>query len=131
MAISEADDNVRRADAAVKARRIIGRNSRSSSSTRTAGAMSNYGQQQQQQQGAAAGWLEQPKHDPIATDTNLAEIDFEDFRNEDLAYAFSCGVSHREGGGIFPSVRWPSRIFPSASTLSQYRRAEQSVAFYP
>lgn len=37
-------------------------------------------------------WLE-PKHDPIATDTNLAEIDFEDFRNEDLAYAFSTGVS--------------------------------------
>ncbi len=37
-------------------------------------------------------WME-PKHDPIATDTNLAEIDFEDFRNEDLAYAFSCGVS--------------------------------------
>ncbi len=37
-------------------------------------------------------WLE-PRHDPIATDTNLAEIDFEDFRNEDLAYAFSCGVS--------------------------------------
>ena len=34
-------------------------------------------------------WME-PKHDPIATDTNLAEIDFEDFRNEDLAYAFSC-----------------------------------------
>ena len=34
-------------------------------------------------------WTE-PKHDPIATDTNLAEIDFEDFRNEDLAYAFSC-----------------------------------------
>ena len=32
-------------------------------------------------------------HDPIITDTNLAEIDFEDFRNEDLAYAFSCGVS--------------------------------------
>ena len=31
-------------------------------------------------------------HDPIATDTNLAEIDFEDFRNEDLVYAFSCGV---------------------------------------
>ena len=31
-------------------------------------------------------------HDPIITDTNLAEIDFEDFRNEDLAYAFSCGV---------------------------------------
>ena len=41
----------------------------------------------------AYGWLEQPRHDPIATDTNLAEIDFEDFRNEDLAYAFSCGVS--------------------------------------
>lgn len=37
-------------------------------------------------------WME-PHHDPIATDTNLAEIDFEDFRNEDLAYAFSCGVS--------------------------------------
>ena len=36
-------------------------------------------------------WLE-PKRDPILTDTNLAEIDFEDFRNEDLAYAFSCGV---------------------------------------
>ncbi len=35
------------------------------------------------------GWT----HDPIVTDTNLAEIDFEDFRNEDLAYAFSCGVS--------------------------------------
>ena len=34
-------------------------------------------------------WME-PKHDPIATDTNLAEIDFEDFRNEDLACAFSC-----------------------------------------
>ena len=32
-------------------------------------------------------------HDAIITDTNLAEIDFEDFRNEDLAYAFSCGVS--------------------------------------
>ena len=43
----------------------------------------------------AYGWLEQPRHDPIATDTNLAEIDFEDFRNEDLAYAFSCGVSQR------------------------------------
>lgn len=37
-------------------------------------------------------WLE-PRHDPIATDTNLAEIDFENFKNEDLAYAFSCGVS--------------------------------------
>ena len=39
------------------------------------------------------GWLEPRAHDPIITDTNLAEIDFEDFRNEDLAYAFSCGVS--------------------------------------
>ena len=38
----------------------------------------------------AYGWLEPPRHDPIVTDTNLAEIDFEDFRNEDLAYAFSC-----------------------------------------
>jgi hypothetical protein len=38
-------------------------------------------------------WLE-PRHDPIATDTNLAEIDFEDFKNEDLAFAFSCGVSY-------------------------------------
>ena len=37
-------------------------------------------------------WME-PRHDPIVTDTNLAEIDFENFRNEDLAYAFSCGVS--------------------------------------
>jgi len=32
------------------------------------------------------------RHDPIATDTNLAEIDFEDFKNEDLAFAFSCEV---------------------------------------
>ena len=39
-------------------------------------------------------WME-PKRDPIVTDTNLAEIDFEDFRNEDLAYAFSCGVRIR------------------------------------
>lgn len=38
-------------------------------------------------------WLE-PIHDPIVTDTNLAEIDFENFKNEDLAYAFSCGVSN-------------------------------------
>ena len=37
-------------------------------------------------------WLE-PRHDPIVTDTNFAEIDFENFKNEDLAYAFSCGVS--------------------------------------
>lgn len=53
-------------------------------------------QEQQEQSGGKNKmeytWLE-PKHDPIATDTNLAEIDFEDFRNEDLAYAFSCGVS--------------------------------------
>ena len=27
-------------------------------------------------------WLEPRGHDPIATDTNLAEIDFENFRNE-------------------------------------------------
>ena len=40
-------------------------------------------------------WLE-PRHDPIATDTNLAEIDFENFKNEDLAYAFSCGVSFNQ-----------------------------------
>ena len=38
-------------------------------------------------------WMEPRPHDPIVTDTNLAEIDFENFRNEDLAYAFSCGVS--------------------------------------
>ena len=52
---------------------------------------------------ANAGWIHEmgsrphesalTSHDPIITDTNLAEIDFEDFRNEDLAYAFSCGVS--------------------------------------
>ena len=39
-------------------------------------------------------WLE-PRHDPIVTDTNFAEIDFENFKNEDLAYAFSCGVSEK------------------------------------
>ena len=54
---------------------------------------------------ANAGWIHEmgsrphesalTSHDPIITDTNLAEIDFEDFRNEDLAYAFSCGVSIR------------------------------------
>ena len=48
-------------------------------------------------------WLE-PRHDPIATDTNLAEIDFEDFKNEDLAFAFSCGVSIVFEISI--SVRW-------------------------
>ena len=37
-------------------------------------------------------WLE-PRHDPIVRDTNFAEIDFENFKNDDLAYAFSCGVS--------------------------------------
>ena len=41
-------------------------------------------------------------HDPIITDTNLAEIDFEDFRNEDLAYAFSCGVSCYQGSLCTP-----------------------------
>ncbi len=50
------------------------------------------------------GWLEGGKHDPIATDTNLAEIDFEDFRNEDLAYAFSCGVSQRFRSSKIPCV---------------------------
>ena len=40
-------------------------------------------------------------HDPIITDTNLAEIDFEDFRNEDLAYAFSCGVSY-----LYLNINW-------------------------
>ena len=39
-------------------------------------------------------WLE-PKHDPIVRDTNFAEIDFENFKNDDLAYAFSCGVSSK------------------------------------
>ena len=43
-------------------------------------------------------------HDPIITDTNLAEIDFEDFRNEDLAYAFSCGVSCYQGLLYIPKV---------------------------
>ena len=39
-------------------------------------------------------WLE-PRHDPIVRDTNFAEIDFENFKNDDLAYAFSCGVSSK------------------------------------
>ena len=43
-------------------------------------------------------------HDPIITDTNLAEIDFEDFRNEDLAYAFSCGVSCYQGSLCTPGL---------------------------
>ena len=43
-------------------------------------------------------------HDPIITDTNLAEIDFEDFRNEDLAYAFSCGVSCYQGSLYKPGI---------------------------
>jgi hypothetical protein len=37
------------------------------------------------------GWP--PAHDALVADANLAEIDFEDFRNEDLAYAFSCEVT--------------------------------------
>lgn len=65
----------------------------------TLAEISSEQQQQQQHQTDSTttatmeyGWLE-PKRDPIVTDTNLAEIDFEHFRNEDLAYAFSCGVS--------------------------------------
>ena len=42
-------------------------------------------------------WLE-PRHDPIVRDTNFAEIDFENFKNDDLAYAFSCGVSYTDRG---------------------------------
>ena len=48
-------------------------------------------------------WME-PRHDPIVTDTNLAEIDFEDFRNEDLAYAFSCGVRNKQLSFVFTSL---------------------------
>ena len=61
-------------------------------------------------------WLEPRGHDPIATDTNLAEIDFENFRNEDLAYAFSCGVSslfiHKkpEGSNYFALYIWFLRL---------------------
>ena len=36
-------------------------------------------------------WLTSGDHDPITIDANLAEIDFDDFKNEDIqnAYAFS------------------------------------------
>ena len=33
-------------------------------------------------------WLG-PDHDPIAIDANLAEIDFDDYKNEDLQNAFA------------------------------------------
>ena len=52
-------------------------------------------------------WME-PKHDPIATDTNLAEIDFEDFRNEDLAYAFSC-VSKANLKNLIPTQHFKDK----------------------
>ena len=52
-------------------------------------------------------WME-PKHDPIATDTNLAEIDFEDFRNEDLAYAFSC-VSNANLKNLIPTQHFKDK----------------------
>ena len=59
-----------------------------------AGDIGGHSEQPEQPQNAMEyAWLE-PRHDPIATDTNLAEIDFENFKNEDLAYAFSCGVRH-------------------------------------
>ena len=58
-------------------------------------------------------WTE-PKHDPIATDTNLAEIDFEDFRNEDLAYAFSCVSTENrfQFAGLRPLTYGISRVPP-------------------
>lgn len=57
-------------------------------------------------------WLE-PKHDPIVTDTNLAEIDFEDFRNEDLAYAFSCGEEESGGSSTDMSICRSEALFSS------------------
>ena len=50
------------------------------------------------------GWLEESR-DPIATDTNLAEIDFENFRNEDLAYAFSCEVRIQHKFSILTALK--------------------------
>ena len=52
-------------------------------------------------------WLE-PRHDPIVRDTNFAEIDFENFKNDDLAYAFSCGVSYNS---------WIMFLMKSGNTL--------------
>lgn len=57
-------------------------------------------------------WLE-PRHDPIATDTNLAEIDFENFKNEDLAYAFSCGEEESGGSSTDMSVCRSEPLFSS------------------
>ena len=48
-------------------------------------------------------WLE-PRHDPIVRDTNFAEIDFENFKNDDLAYAFSCGVSYTDRGNPIQKI---------------------------
>ncbi|XP_059082222.1 uncharacterized protein LOC131879802 isoform X2 [Tigriopus californicus] len=66
-------------------------------------------------------WME-PHHDPIATDTNLAEIDFEDFRNEDLAYAFSCGEDESGGSSADMSICRSEVLFSSmrdSSLLNQ------------
>eukprot|EP00096_Caligus_rogercresseyi_P001788 TRINITY_DN1302_c1_g1_i2.p1 TRINITY_DN1302_c1_g1~~TRINITY_DN1302_c1_g1_i2.p1 ORF type:complete len:608 (-),score=215.55 TRINITY_DN1302_c1_g1_i2:2539-4362(-) len=57
-------------------------------------------------------WLEQ-RHDPIITDTNLAEIDFEDFRNEDLVYAFSCGEEESGGSSTDMSICRSEVLFSS------------------
>ena len=75
------------------------------------------------------GWLE-PKHDPIATDTNLAEIDFEDFRNEDLAYAFSCGVRiKRQSVTIFSAFLGLDIIVQSTVILNLYLLGSKSHQF--
>eukprot|EP00095_Tigriopus_kingsejongensis_P007243 maker-scaffold435_size171904-snap-gene-0.29 protein:Tk07243 transcript:maker-scaffold435_size171904-snap-gene-0.29-mRNA-1 annotation:"hypothetical protein KGM_08503" len=65
-------------------------------------------------------WLE-PHHDPITTDTNLAEIDFEDFRNEDLVYAFSCGEDESGGSSADMSICRSEVLFSSMrdSSLNQ------------
>merc|ERR1711974_450237 len=57
-------------------------------------------------------WLE-PRHDPIATDTNFAEIDFENFKNEDLAYAFSCGEEESGGSSTDMSICRSEPLFSS------------------
>ncbi|CAF2740249.1 RUSC2 [Lepeophtheirus salmonis] len=59
-------------------------------------------------------WLE-PRHDPIITDTNLAEIDFEDFRNEDLVYAFSCGEEESGSSSTDMSICRSEVLFSSTN----------------
>ena len=53
-------------------------------------------------------WL--TSHDPITIDANLAEIDFDDFKNEDIqnAYAFSL----QSYVSIFIIHGWPAKKEP-------------------